>query len=358
MEKYTTQSLNGNVRDHTISTESSMVIINIDQKPENPVVPPTLTKYYKCDEKSLDALKNNYLWAAHPQSFNDPIDCNKRLWDNRYFSTEENFQFPKDIENELSKLSKEDQPLLRKMLRDRSGFCYFYLAEMGIICLNELLYDSKKDEISKNEAKNKDLFWAHYADSHKGFSIDFDTQVLIQSFQDSQKTFKLKYSTNPFKVEYVDFLEEFELNGKLKFNDNWRAAALRWATVKKSEWNYENEWRFVFFGIPRTYEPIKCPHEERKRKYNPTAIKKVILGIVFFDGEFVNVVSDNFIEYDLSKESDCHKKEMISYLIEKQDLPLYWNFMNEETLELQEFKIRLSGIGWNKVGIEIFFDNE
>jgi hypothetical protein len=306
--------------------ENKILSLNIYDLPDNheldrPQLPPILKKYYSCEETSVDALRGHFLWASYPKSFPDRFDCSPEFWEEKWFNAEE---FSEDFFRYFyySDNSKQSQQTIRDSFIER------ILEFIGIVCLNA--------------GGGEDQFWEHFSSKSTGFVIEFDAEKLTQDFH--QK---------PFNIDYCNNMQD----QKLHYNKNYfLAEALRWVTIKKKDLKHENEWRYIFFDIPLTLDPVKCPAKERKREYNPKSINKIILGCEFFKEEYLNEEPEYFRVYDLNYESDCCKKEMVSYLIENQNLPLYWNFINENTMELQEVKIRLSGISWNKVGIEILFN--
>ena len=87
-------------------------------------------------------------------------------------------------------------------------------SQLGVACFSE-----NRDDM---------LLWAHYADGHRGFCLEFDT-----SAQPFRKAKKVVYST-----EYPSF-NYFDLAIRKKFD-----AASMLAT-KSKHWEYEQEWRIV-----------------------------------------------------------------------------------------------------------------
>lgn len=71
--------------------------------------------------------------------------------------------------------------------------------------------------------------WSHYADGHRGFVLQFDTEALLQNFkQCPQKVF---YPPEKYYPSIKDF--------------NERDCAHMFLITKSSQWEYEEEWRIL-----------------------------------------------------------------------------------------------------------------
>lgn len=103
-------------------------------------------------------------------------------------------------------------------------------------------------------SKENLLFWAHYANSHKGFCVKFDTSLMPISM-----AFKVHYSHEYPQIIYP------------KPPD---VRAFRTALVKSKEWEYEQEYRSIFTpGVVK-----KMPHDKDSLLIHPSTIKAVYLG--------------------------------------------------------------------------------
>lgn len=116
--------------------------------------------------------------------------------------------------------------------------------------------------VSKNPASN--LMWSHYANSHKGFCIEFKSEFL--------KADKVTYQNTIPKLNIIDMLRlQFNLIDGEEFGKNiWKS--LR---TKLNEWEYEAEYRFQASNsmgkIPAGRKFIKVP-------YKPEFVESVIFG--------------------------------------------------------------------------------
>lgn len=92
----------------------------------------------------------------------------------------------------------------------------------------------------------EELMWAHYANSHKGFCIEYDLDILRQSLK-----LGLLDNADLFEVTYDDLdIQSFALK---RFQKDVKETLL---SFKSPSWRYENEVRLVFdsFGV-KTYDP-------------------------------------------------------------------------------------------------------
>jgi hypothetical protein len=80
--------------------------------------------------------------------------------------------------------------------------------------------------------------WAHYADGHKGFAVEFDSGVLTLAGE-AEMLWPVYYSDNMFDA--TDCMAQVYID-KQRFNPFFGIAA---SICKSSEWSYENEWRSI-----------------------------------------------------------------------------------------------------------------
>lgn len=239
--------------------------------------PVELIKFYRVCDQSIDALLNNYLWAANPLSFNDPFDCPVQLWNVDSFTLE---NMKRLIDPRAHFLFSNDNEANRTM------FLKVRLASLGIVSLNEFQNDSQ------------DTIWGYYTNQN-GFSIKFDIHLLI------------KHWNVPFKIEYLDpdDLDTFHVNKITK--EDLLPRFLRWSTQKKKVWETENEWRFIFSNLKIETTKLEAFSHERKKQYPSNAIKEIYLGLRFFPKE--NAIEDD--KGILTFISDSAKHELHNKLL-------------------------------------------
>jgi len=201
--------------------------------------PQTIFKYQSASLINISNFRNHALYMASPALFNDPYDCSVRFKfkdlsedqlnyfrENRHkFSSNIRFQEELDqISNETLKslLLNNAQSALQKLIEN-------FLKNYGVSCFTEI-----NDDI---------LMWGHYADSFKGFCLEFRTEF------------------DPFlnfnQVKYKNCFPTFDILN-LYLNQNNSGVEDLYCT-KYIKWKYEKEWRVLHFkaGTLFHYEP-KC----------------------------------------------------------------------------------------------------
>ncbi|AEA43542.1 DUF2971 domain-containing protein [Fluviicola taffensis] len=122
---------------------------------------------------------------------------------------------------------------------------------------NELI--SKKDELgiySLSKTFNDELLWAHYANSHKGFCIEYDMDKLIDNFSNEE--------LYPFPVKYSRVPPQIGLNELI--NGNLLSIIKKISGTKSKKWKYESEVRII-------------RNLSGKQVYNHKALKGIYFGL-------------------------------------------------------------------------------
>lgn len=133
-----------------------------------------LYKYYSVNDYSKDSLQKQYFWFSKPTEFNDPFDCNMDILTN----------YPL-----FNKKLDEISPEIKTGFRDAAK-------HFGICCFSE-------------ENNNMHL-WSLYANSYKGFVLEFDESTFEDHFS---KLFAAKCNLQP--ANYRDFLLDLD-NGSIR----------------------------------------------------------------------------------------------------------------------------------------------
>lgn len=218
------------------------VSLNRVNKYVNMHVPKYLYKYRKFDQYWESTLFEGQLYFAEAITLNDPFDCHmfidvKRFSD--FMNTFANkYVFPKMRYDEICEVynTRIENNLKRQCLRIKQDFL--------LTCFSE---DVKSI-----------LMWSHYADSHKGFCIEYDMEKVSQMYRDFL-----------FPVIYQEQCYDFTEMAIMLDDSYYRAMkaleilnidtdyCLKDVTnniyvpllVKAKEWSYEKEWRIVVPNI-------------------------------------------------------------------------------------------------------------
>lgn len=202
-----------------------------------------LYKYRAFNERSLNMLRNEEIWAATPESFNDPFDChlipgeskNTSDLQHQLFQIFSDLYPPEEAKEQIREIKERNKNKPIKDIEDKNLAKHFEEAkQMGVFSLSE-----KRDQI---------LMWSHYADYHQGFCIEFHRE-------NHKHNFLSHFMCRPviYEREYPNLnraLDACEIN----------------LYTKALEWKYEAEWRLVF-------------KEGGKLFQNPSPITGIIFGL-------------------------------------------------------------------------------
>lgn len=212
--------------------------MNDTNQQQGDVIPTRLYKYrFWTDEYHKKMLTHNVIYFASAHKFNDPFDCRIPVEIGNFPDSfvrkvktyllkeatpqisEEQLQIELDIE--MNQRTWEDPTQLQKWL-DKEQEKRF---EQGIFGLSE--------------PRDKLLMWSHYADSHKGFCVGFDTKALLAFFA-LEILMDEKHVVLAKKVDYLQSHPQFQFFPKDR--DEFYVKPL---IVKSSDWKYEQEIRFI-----------------------------------------------------------------------------------------------------------------
>ena len=189
--------------------------------------------------RDLNSIYKNYLFAPNAKELNDPCET---------LVLSDNLDLQLNIFSKVFKRIPEES---RKSFYDAVENLLMLKKELGIYSLSKTF--------------NHELLWAHYANNHKGFCIeyDFDTLMNNNKFYDFN-SFEIKYSKKPPQIELQHLVggDHKDLMKKL-------------AGVKSKGWEYENEIRIItdksglhdydFQAVTGVYFGYRMPESDRDR---------------------------------------------------------------------------------------------
>lgn len=251
--------------------------------------PKTFFKYYALTDNSVDALTNMYIYATHPNQFNDPFDCNEKLIE---------FDSWEDIELLWEKREWFDN--IKKCYPCLEDACRF-----SAKVFKTLIY-RKLGLVSLAPIYNNYLMWALYA-QNSGFCVEFDV---------SQFPFR---HFGPFPINYV---KEIPYPIHISITGGSIAMLIQ-SNVKNSWWKYEDEWR-LYIPNPNGFDMKSFGEDaeqfnqfgehDRKFKYPLAALRSVILGKSFFDKLLTNPTSLFEIDVICHPEENLKEKKVLDFL--------------------------------------------
>ncbi len=215
-------------------------------------IPDKLYKYRTFDNDCHyeELFKNNKIFFSSPRHFNDPFDC-------RVFP-DYNSGTPDQIFTKMLEHATRDNPRLNsKEIKEiaksefRKNIKIIRTPELMAKRMNEIV-DTTLGVCSFTEKNNNLLMWAHYADSHDGFCVEFDAKILSQIF------------INHIKIEELIFLKKMKYRNEYPLVNPYLITYtvkefIKLVTTKSKDWEYEQEWRAVYSEHPD--EGIELPDE-------------------------------------------------------------------------------------------------
>jgi Protein of unknown function (DUF2971) len=193
-----------------------------------------------------DLVLDNQLWLSTVSSFNDPFEGHA-AYDVPYTGTE----LRRQLERKYRELGYSSTAA-KSMVRSDDVAHPERLSARAQQALERTL--GKIGINSLAATPFSPLLWAHYADSHKGLSVQLRPHVDLKVLR-------------PHRVEYSD---EYPI-----LTDILKPAAQRDVLPmlrKSSDWKYEEEWRLVSEGRANFYQ-----------RFAPEAMGAVIFGIRISD---------------------------------------------------------------------------
>lgn len=264
--------------------------------PDRPIeTPDKLCKYYALNENNVNAFLKHQIYASQLDQLNDLFETPyfSKVYDgltNSQFEKVYKYDNPKsnDFESYLDEMEYNYERLKRSYLHTQT---YFSTKHLGIVSL------------TKNNCH--DLMWAHYT-NNKGFLVEFNHN----RFKDQTS------SAHPFGPFPINYLKEWE-----EANVVETGSGLYWLTkalTKKSIWDYEDEYRYLFVsqeefllsGWLSSVQDNEFPKRSRLISYSKEAINKVILGFNFFieerDNHLAILQNDKTALYTIKNISKQH----------------------------------------------------
>lgn len=182
------------------------------------------------EERVKPVLEDCKLWFSSPAYFNDPFDCKI------YPHIPSNEELAQYLATHAANATPADYKIIREgITRFGPG-----LAKQAI---DDVMNKSGVKCFTPNNANI--LMWSHYANSHKGICLEFDTLVDPEFF------------VYPINVVYAEEYPNLEFTDKKFTTDVLR--------TKSKDWEYEQE--------VRIYKPQFGYHY-----FNPESLKSVLFG--------------------------------------------------------------------------------
>ena len=255
---------------------------------------------YRCsDERSRYNLENDLVWVCSPTSYNDPYDSSISVMPETLTKTVVQDGVREFIVKELgSKVGAQEIEKILDAPNPALALQELLMIEMDQVpqehrakfreplatqmkaweeAFGRVLPASHKDSLkvcSFSGTQYSIIMWSHYADQHRGFCIEYDTESLPPEDLFARMLYPVIYSDKLFDgTKY--YLAA--IRNQKTFNILFPVLA---ALHKSPEWSYEKEWRLVI--------PANLVKEAQPWRVPPP--KRVYLGSRMPDGETERII--------------------------------------------------------------------
>ena len=145
-----------------------------------------------------------------------------------------------------------------------------------------------------------ELMWAHYANSHKGFCLEYETTKLKDKYLAPKMVTELKvdYKSKPQTLTYLDLKEKNTIFKKL-------------FATKSLKWIYENEIRLIFDSFElKDYHPSALTGVYFGTRFSPKKKERLINSLTNRDISFYEMYREKD-SYDLKRKLVHENKRII-----------------------------------------------
>lgn len=205
-------------------------------------IPNYLYKFREFDSKGYykALLSKNVLFFSSPRHFNDPFDC--KVFPKYNFGTDAEI-LRKFIEMVRNKSPNAPESFIKKQanLEFKKNISSIRNPDQFLSRANKHV-ENFYGICSLTENKSNLLMWSHYADSHKGFCVEFDAKKLLEICQNYITIKELIILRKIIYSKSYPLINPYDRDYDNSFFD--------WVITKSNDWEYENEWRLIYFKHP------------------------------------------------------------------------------------------------------------
>ena len=223
-------------------------------------LPKTVYKYRSWDDKfHKKVLKENQLYMAALRQFNDPFDGRIPTKFELLNTDEKKWQYAfKMCEGRESIFNKNGLTIESESKRIFNELKNSMNLIQGSYSEIEWERNNKYyGVLSLSKRWNSILMWSHYADSHKGYCIGFNGE-LLQKFNHLSRGGFVNYTDDYPEISPLD-------DDVYRIWEQWNN--------KAKEWEYEEEYRIIW-GLEKPME-----NSERILRFPDSFVNEVIIGI-------------------------------------------------------------------------------
>ncbi|WP_270522982.1 DUF2971 domain-containing protein [Sellimonas intestinalis] len=177
-------------------------------------LPKKLYRFRKFDDYWKDCIYKGEVYFSRSSELNDPFDCLTYV----------------DMEKYLLYLKKEAKKCFEFLDKDAQIDSYFNNHGVEDVRRDMERFRDKIGVACFTENVKSPVMWAHYSDSHKGFCIEYETDLINPPM--IQMLLPVFYDSNRFDATNAVIHQD----GNTLLNPYF---------VKAKDWSYEKEWRII-----------------------------------------------------------------------------------------------------------------
>ena len=278
------------------------------------MMPKSLFRFRAFEKRTLDAFEKDIIYAATADKFNDPYDTLVRYdlegiekWVNTVMNTEtlgqmktwyaQGRDLPKEVKHMLPKEMTDTLKVALSSIEDIKDFEErIENTRQRMISLIEMYFPILSETSKRystiacfSESIESILMWSHYANSHKGFALEYNFRPILEEPIKNVGLFPVVYSEERLDIsDYIayEFLRIWGIPAKMPDI----AASIKNSLWKSDIWAYEKEWRMIDStprditdekASPIHYKPVAIYYGQHmssddKKKLHEVAIEKGI----------------------------------------------------------------------------------
>ena len=255
------------------------------------MTPQRLFRYRSCKELHIDAFEKDRIYAVPADWFNDPYDTLVRydhVGIKKYVETIASVDEVEQLKA-FYEQGNDFAPEFKQMLPDEfwTSLKERVLELDDVRSIKDRIEDSKQQLLSLvstyfpilsffgkrfstiacfSEDVRSILMWSHYADSHKGFALEYDFRPTLNQPLPRVGLYPVIYSEERYDASAYLTWALLTVMGIKAFNPD-TSANIKAALYKSKLWEYEKEWRMIDPGPHDILNPTSSFIE-----YRPKAI--------------------------------------------------------------------------------------
>lgn len=255
------------------------------------MMPQSLFKYRSCIERHINAFEKDVIISVPADWFNDPYDTLVRYDYEGIIKYVETIVSPEGLEQLKSfySLGNDFPDAYKQILPDEFwGELKAHVLEITDFEGLEVRLESAKQQMLSlistyfpilsflgkrystiacfSEDVKSILMWSHYADSHKGFALEYDFRPTLTHPLPRVGIYPVIYSEERYDASAYLTWAFLKIMGVNAVNPDMMAS-IKAALYKSKQWEYEKEWRMIDPGPHDILNPTSSFIE-----YRPVAI--------------------------------------------------------------------------------------